>query len=110
MIDHDAVYDALTQRLAALKERVAHIEVDMSQPLDDDSEEQVIDRAGFEALDAVENASLADIAATDAALRRLELGSYGICTGCGDPIAPERLAALPAAAQCIACASSVAHP
>lgn len=109
MIDHDAVHNLLTQRLASLRERVGHIEADMSQPLDDDSEEQASDRAGFEALGAVEDAALSDIATTEAALRRLELGTYGICTGCGDPIAPERLTALPAAALCIACARQAAH-
>jgi len=107
MTDLDAVHDILAARLAMLKDRVGRIEGDLGQPLDDDSEEQVVERAGIEALDAVEGAALADIAATEAALRRIELGSYGICTSCGDPIAPARLAALPAAAQCIACARGV---
>ena len=44
---------------------------------------------------------LADV---DAALARREAGGYGICETCGRPIAPERLAARPAARTCIACA------
>lgn len=41
----------------------------------------------------------------DAALRRLDDGSYGTCERCGNPIALARLEARPAARECIACAS-----
>ncbi|HET7726272.1 MAG TPA: TraR/DksA C4-type zinc finger protein [Candidatus Limnocylindrales bacterium] len=43
------------------------------------------------------------LAAIDAALARIENGTYGACTSCGKPIAPERLEALPWAALCIDC-------
>ncbi|MEV0702575.1 TraR/DksA C4-type zinc finger protein [Saccharopolyspora sp. NPDC050389] len=39
------------------------------------------------------------------AAARLDKGTYGVCARCGNPIAPERLEALPAATTCIACAS-----
>jgi DnaK suppressor protein len=44
---------------------------------------------------------LADV---EAALARRETGDYGRCETCGRPIAPERLAARPAARTCIDCA------
>ena len=44
---------------------------------------------------------LADV---DAALARREAGGYGVRESCGGPIAPERLAARPAARSCIGCA------
>ena len=44
---------------------------------------------------------LADV---EAALARRESGDHGICEKCGRPIAPERLAARPAARTCIDCA------
>ena len=44
---------------------------------------------------------LADV---EAALERRAAGSYGMCETCGRPIAPERLAARPAARTCIDCA------
>ena len=44
---------------------------------------------------------LADV---DAALAARDAGHYGICASCGRPIAPERLAARPAARTCIDCA------
>ena len=43
------------------------------------------------------------LAAVEAALARLDNGTYGACIRCGRPIAPERLDALPWAAHCIDC-------
>ncbi len=43
------------------------------------------------------------MAAIDDALARLDDGSYGTCTGCGAPIAPERLAAVPGTTTCVPC-------
>jgi DnaK suppressor protein len=43
------------------------------------------------------------LARIDAALRRLEAGTYGICGDCDQPIASERLRALPFAARCRRC-------
>lgn len=37
------------------------------------------------------------------ALRRLDAGTYGICSACDGPIEPARLAALPEAAECVDC-------
>ena len=41
----------------------------------------------------------------DAALERVEAGSYGLCERCGASIGEPRLDALPAARTCIRCAS-----
>jgi len=38
------------------------------------------------------------------ALAKLADGSYGVCDGCGEPIAPARLAAAPESVLCIGCA------
>ena len=43
------------------------------------------------------------LAEIDAALKRIEEGTYGICTNCGQPIAVGRLEALPWATLCIDC-------
>jgi DnaK suppressor protein len=66
---------------------------------------------GGDALLAERAAALAQIEALTrefdgvvAALARREAGDYGICASCGRPIAPERLAARPAARTCIDCA------
>jgi DnaK suppressor protein len=39
----------------------------------------------------------------EAALRRIEAGSFGVCQTCGKPIAAERVEALPWATDCIDC-------
>ena len=44
------------------------------------------------------------LASIDDALKRIEDGTYGICTNCGRPISEERLEALPWAELCIDCA------
>ena len=43
------------------------------------------------------------LSTVEAALRRLDDGTYGTCVRCGKPVAPERLEALPWAAHCIDC-------
>ncbi len=37
------------------------------------------------------------------ALRKMDKGTWGICENCGEPIAPERLEALPFVTLCIRC-------
>ncbi|HSW51541.1 MAG TPA: TraR/DksA family transcriptional regulator [Bryobacteraceae bacterium] len=44
----------------------------------------------------------------DAALARLDAGSYGTCVDCESAIPPKRLAAIPWANRCIACQEQVA--
>jgi RNA polymerase-binding transcription factor DksA len=46
----------------------------------------------------------------EAALQRVEEGTYGVCEACGQAIETERLAALSIATRCIACAHQGAHP
>jgi RNA polymerase-binding transcription factor DksA len=63
------------------------------------------------ALFTAATAALADI---DAALHRIEAGLFGVCQGCGDAIALDRLRALPMAGLCMFCqyakeASSPGH-
>ena len=43
------------------------------------------------------------LAAIDAALNRIEDGTFGTCTNCGKPIGEDRLAAIPWATTCIDC-------
>jgi RNA polymerase-binding protein DksA len=43
------------------------------------------------------------LAEIDAALQRIENGTYGVCTNCGKQIPPERLEARPWATLCIDC-------
>ena len=45
------------------------------------------------------------IAEVDAAMTRLDDGTYGVCQDCGGPIAEGRLEVRPVARTCITCAS-----
>lgn len=56
---------------------------------------------------ALRDRSQAQLSLVDAALARLDAGTFGTCLRCGQPIAPARLEALPWAAQCIACQAIV---
>lgn len=47
------------------------------------------------------------LALVEAALARLDEGTFGTCIECGRPIAPERLEALPWAAHCIDCKTRI---
>ena len=48
--------------------------------------------------------TLEQVAEIDAAIERLDNGTYGICARCGQPVGEERLAARPATATCVRCA------
>ena len=56
---------------------------------------------------ALRDRATAHLTLVDAALARLEDGTYGTCLRCASPIAPERLEALPWAAHCIACQAEI---
>ena len=53
---------------------------------------------------ALRDRARAELARVDAALQRLDEGTYGTCASCGNPIAAERLEAIPWAPLCIDCA------
>ncbi|MFN7856331.1 MAG: TraR/DksA family transcriptional regulator [Acidovorax sp.] len=73
----------------------------------EDSRAQVATERELEfALDAHETAHLGAI---DAALSRIEDGSYGQCTDCGTDISEGRLEVAPEASRCLACQDSAEH-
>jgi DnaK suppressor protein len=53
---------------------------------------------------ALRDRSRIELGQVESALRRLDDGTYGTCTSCGQPIAAERLEAIPWAPLCIDCA------
>jgi DnaK suppressor protein len=67
-----------------------------------DSSQVTAERGEVEALAGNLRESLNDV---EAALVKLDNGTFGICEGCGQPIAPDRLEAKPAAKLCMECAS-----
>ena len=47
-----------------------------------------------------------ELGAIDDALQRIDLGSYGVCVTCGEPIPDTRLEVMPYAVKCVDCAES----
>jgi DnaK suppressor protein len=65
-----------------------------------DTATETVDREIGHTLEASDGRLLAAI---DAALVRIEAGTYGTCVNCGAQIPPERLEAMPWATLCIDC-------
>jgi len=104
MTDYQKVAEKLSSRLDELTGRAEAIEDELRSPLNADSSEQAVDLADDEALAGVDEVIREEISDINAALLRIENGSYGTCSVCGSSIGAERLAALPTATRCINCA------
>ncbi|MGE0816429.1 MAG: TraR/DksA family transcriptional regulator [Vicinamibacterales bacterium] len=96
----------LEGRLATLLRRVDRISGDLRRTADRDWQERAIELENDDVLEGLDDASRAEAAAIRAALQRLDAGTYGRCARCGREIAPARLAALPSATTCVACAGA----
>lgn len=103
-MSHHAIKHQLEERLAALRVRLASLKSDVIQPHSDDSSERAQERENDEVVDAIGNETTASIRAIQAALERLENGTYGTCGGCGEAIGEPRLKAMPEATRCLNCA------
>ncbi len=55
-------------------------------------------------LAALDDAERAEITAIQAAMRRIDDGTWGVCDACGTAIPAARLDALPFASNCVSCA------
>jgi RNA polymerase-binding transcription factor DksA len=101
-------------RAAALGLELTGISEAASQPGTDDEHDPEGATLAFERQHtaALLARSLERIAEIEAAIGRLEGGTYGLCLRCGQPIGEGRLTARPAAATCLRCARlpSTAQP
>jgi RNA polymerase-binding transcription factor DksA len=94
----------LLERRAELSGALLEIEDKLDDPMPSDWEDRASERQGDEVLEALGNADLEELRRIDAALSRIEDGTYGICAKCGNPISDQRLTAVPTAAVCRNCA------
>ncbi len=98
---------SLEDEEAALEQQLGELALDDGRRLSfdqnfADSSQVTAERGEFEAVSGSLQASLDDV---KDALERFDKGVYGQCEGCGQPIAPARLEAKPAARHCIDCAN-----
>src|SRR5438552_16665161 len=96
------------ERVAALEREFAGLAEAASAAGGDDEHDPEGATLAFERQHAAAllEAAREQVAAADAALRRLDEGRYGVCGRCGQPIGAKRLAARPAAAICVRCADA----
>lgn len=66
-------------------------------------EEEATESFEFERRLAFEKRITDQLAEIEHALQKFEKGTYGLCDDCGQPIAPDRLEALPQASLCVDC-------
>ena len=66
-------------------------------------EEEATESFEFEKRLALEKQIRDRLAEVEHALHKFEEGTYGSCDSCGQPIAPDRLEALPQASLCLDC-------
>lgn len=98
---------ALLQKRQEIFHEVEHVESGL-QYISEDREPELEEAAQEDRLARVlaqlDDRGVAELEAIQAALGRIEVGDYGRCAGCGEPIAPARLAALPETPYCRGCA------
>ena len=93
--------EALLHASAATAEDRAPVELDQQAVGRLSRMDAIQVRAMAEASETRRRARLSRI---EAALKRIDDGSYGECLECGEPIPPRRLEIDPAAALCVSCA------
>ncbi|MCL3880950.1 TraR/DksA C4-type zinc finger protein [Marivita sp. GX14005] len=96
----------LLKRREEITSDLAEIEDRLDEPMSDDMDDLPSERQEDEVLQARGNSDVDRIRAIDAALDRIENGSYGTCASCGAEISDERLKAVPETALCRDCARS----
>ncbi len=74
-----------------------------------DSKDSAVHQQFASIRDAEERRDIDELVCVEAALHRLDSGTYGDCLECGDPIALQRLLVQPAALRCAACQSAQEH-
>ena len=95
----------LEARLAELNRRLRRIDDELDEPVSERFEDQATEREDDEVLEDLGAAGLREARMVEAALDRIENGSYGICTRCGEEIGDERLDVVPQTPFCRDCAS-----
>lgn len=111
-VDIEAVKRRLTEQRSTIVEERGRLAEEASPSVVDasaaDTAEGNSADSAAETLDRGIELSLEDnaehlLACIDAALGRIDAGTYGRCERCAEPISEERLEALPYATKCIEC-------
>ena len=104
-IDLAVVRAGLESRHKELSERLNRVEDELHASHSQDFADQATEREQDEVLEGEEVVFEQELAQIEAAIARIEAGTYGECSKCGEDIAPARLDVQPEAPLCIGCAS-----
>jgi RNA polymerase-binding transcription factor DksA len=97
--------EALLARRAELVGHLEKVEHELDETPTKDMEDFSTERQGDEVLEALGQAELNEVRRIDAALARVDAGTYGQCMSCGDDISAARLDVLPDTPVCKTCAA-----
>ena len=97
---------ALKQELASRVERTHKRIHQREERVSANFAEQSVEMESQQLVMSLDADGRRELRAIDAALERIEDGTYGECTHCGEQIAEARLQAIPYAALCIECAKA----
>lgn len=103
MTDLNDFEDMLRDRRAYLSRQLGKLEASLEKEPPKDVEDRSVERENDEVIEGLGTAGLSELRQIDDALRRIELGNYGICERCEQPISNERLRAVPHARICRGC-------
>jgi RNA polymerase-binding protein DksA len=90
-------------RKAELSARLRRIEGELETTPTNDDDDRATEQEEVEVLEALGDAGAAELKSIEAALQRIEEGTFGRCAKCGAPMPEERLEAVPHAALCMNC-------
>lgn len=93
----------VTQRMKSIEHDIRH------EDLSADWSEQATERENDEVLESLGNAADKELMNINAALQRIENGTYFFCEECGDDIPPARLELLPFSSLCVSCAEDLEY-
>ena len=102
-----AIFDpaaALEKLTTEYRARADAIRQDLARSHSADSTEQAAERQNDEVLEALLAESEAALRQAEKARERLQQGSYGRCSKCGEAISAARLAVMPMTCCCVQCA------
>jgi DnaK suppressor protein len=103
-LDLATIRERLLEEAARLRAEIEDEEIEAPEPMTYGSQAaaatQVFDQNRTRAL---RERATRDLQQVEAALARLDAGTYGLCQACGKPINPARLQALPWAAFDVEC-------
>ena len=104
------------QRLLALQQNIVQRIFDLEESMlamdadrDIERTDRVQEEAAEVALAALDEQGRREMEAIQAALARIDAGTYGLCVTCGETISAARLAAMPMAPRCVSCQERLEH-